>query len=393
MEELSQLQPWLQLFLLYLVAATVGFRGSARQVAPAALLAKAVSEVVNRHWAEVSQHLAALAPREDYLPHLQVAQEYLSRRQAGIYKLETATARARTSTEMKVSRRPPSELPSVIQDFLFSLVVLTVAVVMVVALLVLVWLAQSNALISLALTGLMLGLWLLLRSQRQEPVFVPVEGYLSQWKEQPTTSVECERERRVILMAIAGTGGGLGGGRVGTDIDLDTAEAEPAPSPPGITEIVMTTVEDSMQQVRQEIDSLRRLHRRVFLAIVALWLTVAGVGFSATVFLFEGSWNSAFGGLGFTAVIGGVLWGFLPTVRTSHIALALYESYRIELADGLAEAQAEGDAQRRRALRAEAWSTFRTGLNSLWRQENEAGGLLAKRFATSQGTDVPAEKQ
>jgi hypothetical protein len=55
------------------------------------------------------------------------------------------------------------------------------------------------------------------------------------------------------------------------------------------------------------------------------------------------------------------------------IALALFNSYVIELRENIEEANALPDILERRRLRSEAWTNFRVGFNKLYSLEERSG--------------------
>ena len=79
----------------------------------------------------------------------------------------------------------------------------------------------------------------------------------------------------------------------------------------------------------------------------------------------------AFGSFG----LGGAMLWFVRSImfdhRVSQVSLALFESHVAEVKAALDEIPPGCDNDQRRALRAEAWRSFRVGLNDLWIAERK----------------------
>ena len=84
-----------------------------------------------------------------------------------------------------------------------------------------------------------------------------------------------------------------------------------------------------------------------------------------------GDYIKAFGSAG----VGGALVWFGMRVlwanRISQLSLALFESHVQEVHSSLCEMPSEMSPEKRRLIRAEVWTGFRTGLNAIWLSEND----------------------
>lgn len=359
---------------------------------PINIVAAIIAKVVHRHWSKVRPHFDRAATIPEGLRFLQLAQEYLSCRAAGIYRLETERSRSR-ATYMTRPHDIEESKPLSATTTAFIILVLSVAAALLLYGL-LVYLQEKPAFVFGLAVLITLFLWLENRPSKPEPDFVPVIGPADSWEKwQLRTSKECLAERSEIFMAITGAGGHIESNLNDQAPELPAAEGTALPAPPGLTELVLVNFPEALKEISNEIVTLRRFHLRVFVSILVLWFLIILGGFGLQTFWLKQSWNSSLGTLGFALIIGGILWGFLPAVRTSHIALALYRSYQLELIQNLKAAEDTSEMKKRSALRAQAWERFRAGLNKLWLQENRASAFTANLFRqNSQKGDQPGEE-
>lgn len=372
------LQLALMIWALF-AANQLGFLLSRSKEKPINIVARTIAKVIHQHLPEVHGRFDQIAMRPEGLRFLQVAQEYLSYRAASIYKLELD--RSRLAAE-NFRRSQDAEASEPWSEWAIAFIILAVSIVAALLLACLLALLQSYPVIVLSLVAVVtLMLWLENRREKPALDFVPVIGPASDWTGwQPRTSKECETERTQIFMAITGAGGDVGGNFTGQAPELEAAADTALPAPPGLSEIVLVNFPEALKEIRDEILTLRGFHRRVFVSVLILWFLIILVGFGMQIFWFNQPWTGSFGTLGFALVIGGILWGFLPAVRTSHIALALYESYQLELMLNLKVAEDISDTVKKSMFRAEAWERFRIGLNKLWLQENRSSAFTANLF-------------
>lgn len=370
------------LYLLFFAMATLLGRAFTRVTGtPVDVVALAVARVVSRRWQKMLGDLDSIAADAAGLRWLQFAQEYLGRRSGGIYKLELERSVSRARWQ-EVSTPKETKVPSAFSQTVRLLALAVGLTALLIGLLALaLFLLTQSPLVVLSLASVLAVLvWLITRPENPSPEYVSVRGPASDWANwQPRSYKECEIERGQVFMAITSAGEGIDTGGEG-DADLVAAEETPLPAPPGITELVLKNSQESLGEIRKEIEGLRKFHRSVFLAVLVLWFLIVAVGFGSNFFLFSQAWSTSVATLGFAIVVGGVVWGFLPAVRTSHIALALYSSFQVELVQNLQAAEGVLDSKQQWALRAKAWERFRIGLNGLWLQEHRSSAVIAKLF-------------
>lgn len=389
MPSISDFLLFVQVLMVFLfVARLVPSLGSSGE-SPVTVLVRAVQKVMLRRWASVIDGAQGLARSKELAHYMALAHEYLGRTQAEAYNREREEAIRRAKSAEARSKETDDH------DDTWALA-LVVGLVFVgsVAFVGALWLVSQRPVLSLILTSVLLAAWLVARYRPKAPQreLVTASGPSSWWVFLERASRHHETDRRALLMAMVGEGHS-GSASPPSDPELSQEGDVPVAIPPGMTELVFASDGRAMEDVRKEIVSLRRIHRIAFTTILVSWLTVSLGSLLAHIFLFEGLGRTALAGIGFSAVFGGFLWGFLPSLRTSHIALSLYESYSLELAMALTDAEAEEVASDGRQLRAEAWQRFRLGLNQLWRQEDASSGQLAQRFRRASKAGAQAREE
>ena len=192
-----------------------------------------------------------------------------------------------------------------------------------------------------------------------------------------------ESERMAIMTALSEKhtehGSPVDSQKSEEDPDISPSDTTVLPAPPGITEIVMDNSEqETFSAMRQHLVSVRNYHRIVHWSLIVAFLTF----FAVSVYKFlspsitTGDYIKAFGSAG----VGGALMWFGTRVlwanRVSQLSLALFESHVQEVHSSLQELPKVLSSEERRSLRSRIWTSFRSGLNTIWLSENE---LLAQK--------------
>jgi hypothetical protein len=199
----------------------------------------------------------------------------------------------------------------------------------------------------------------------------------------PTWSIwrrDADRQRLVRMMMELGQPEAELPASVG-DPDISTSNAEAVPVTPGITELTLSTHEDVLAEMKRRLVAVGKFHWRLAITGSAAFFASLVFVLYAAVFLQRNVYSSLFGGLGLGALLGTFTFLTLKNVRTSNIALSLFESYLIELHERLREAGLSIEPEQRSKLRSEAWADFRRGLNALWRAEREDKSQVGTRTA------------
>jgi len=213
------------------------------------------------------------------------------------------------------------------------------------------------------------------------PDLVPVVGELEFWsRHQPHTREKIQSERQRLHIMLSERDGDAISMAAATDTvqdpDVRDAETTAVPAVPGMAELALSASHEAIEDIRSNLQHLRRFHTRIAIGTVGLFFVSVGATIAGTIFAQDNIYEMAFGGAGLGTVLGVFSYITLRNQRVAHISLALFESYIAELRANLVEIESLIDLRARVAHRAECWKVFRRGLNDLWTSERRRDHLM-----------------
>jgi hypothetical protein len=199
-------------------------------------------------------------------------------------------------------------------------------------------------------------------------------GLTSSWSYQYLRDFDtCESQRLKIFNMISNDSGGsiaeADFAQRDPDINEDINEALPAP--PGISEISISINENAFSQMKKDLILSRKMHSAISVTSFALFLLTILGSLYASIFIETATVKSVLGGVGIGTLLGTFTYFSLGNVRAAQLSLAIFESHLAEVNLNLREVDIEKDHNVRIEKRSLAWSTFRKGINSLWREEQK----------------------
>jgi hypothetical protein len=218
--------------------------------------------------------------------------------------------------------------------------------------------------------GAILVVWLLDRVHKtREPVLQYAYGsaYLGTglWSAREIS----ERHRQVCLMLNEIDKASTPQVDVAMDPDILRSEVRNTPLVPGITEIILSHDQSDIQEMRRRLNMVGLFHWRLAIGSSAAFFVSLAVSVYAAIFMESKAFGAIFGGLGLGVVLGTFTYFMLKNVRTSNIAISLFDSYLMELRSSLDAAERLAAPDQVAKAKSKGWLEFRRGLNALWKME------------------------
>lgn len=376
---------------------------------PIGLVVDKLSASIHGAWMKFRSEKLSVSSEEEAL-FLRIAYQYLSLREPKIAKVERNEhlQRARSqyqaplsADELYGSRKLPSRTQVIIDNALYAGIIVAGIAVGIACLLTFAFVLEQflknyrlimEELLKFIVSGQALAfivplvavvafMWLI---DRLRPVheYVFAGHGLDHWlMYQAKTSAEVGSERAQIL-AMMGQNTGDNPSEVDeiavSDLKIDQEGSGPVPIQPGVAEFALSTGRVKIDDLSNDFRNVKTQHAIVFWISFAVFIICIVSGLAASLFLRLDA--KSIGVIGtIVGMLGVYSYKMLARSRLSRIALALFNSYVIELDERLEEAKnAKSDRDRKKAS-AEAWINFRVGLNKLYVLEERSGSHSAAR--------------
>lgn len=387
---------FLILFVLFIFL--IDIRKIAPENPPIVIIIDAITLVVYQKWKKVSEHENYVCKTEERFA-LSTALAYLDQRKSKIREAEKKKEADDYNALLK--RRPKPKMDeennfldkvldflSILGLFLGSVIVIAVLVVAIslaikltISFLIENFIEVAITICVIALVSLAM-IFLELPYLKSNYKFAYVLGSSKSFKYAEIKSLSDIQAQQNLIVNMMSSNGDIvkasSEAKPLSDPDLLDKNITEVPVPPGIAEYVLQTNESALAEIGTDLKRLRAFH---------FWITTVSFIFficstAASIYIAltsdNSAWQSLFGELGFSTVLGTFCYSSQRRMRTSQIALALFESYVAELRVSLLEIEKIANYDNRNEKRNLAWQRFRVGLNDLWLKEKERGDVLKK---------------
>lgn len=387
------------LIISFFIVLLVSLQFFSKSITPASIITDIVAKQILKDWKKFLEKPPKVVSKNLY-NSLMLANKYLSIRASKLYKLKherESEARAKFYEQRNEVVTEKKESP--ILEVIFGVLGFLILSCILLSLLWFVLFSLPKILLKLInefpefvtqliyehpektwstlgiITFYLAIVWIIMRTTKsgrfQEAL---ATGVGHQWLyNYPNNIEECESQRQIIMNMMTSEASVRTGSveEADEEDDIQDASEEPLPAPPGVAEVALSVNENAFNEMKRDLLLSRKMHTAISLTSFTLFLVAVIGSLYATIFLETANLKSILGGLGIGTILGTFTYFSLGNVRAAQLSMAIFESHLAEVNINLREVDMETCHNARFDKRSKTWSSFRKGVNALWREEQK----------------------